>query len=186
MGAREDEIIDAATGVLSRYGLKRTTMADIATAAGISRQTLYASFPSKEDLFAGAVRRVTRQWCQAIEAAWAQTGDPAARIDAYLDIAVHAYFDQIRSMPDFQDLASLLNESGKQAKQEALEAKRAALERLFTPYADALARAGTTPRDLAEYVQSSAESLVYAATDGDHLRRLTRALSRSVVALLKG
>ena len=44
-------VFEAATKVFSQYGFKRTSMADIAEAAGMSRPALYVMFENKEDLF---------------------------------------------------------------------------------------------------------------------------------------
>jgi AcrR family transcriptional regulator len=47
--------------VFVRFGFQKTSMTDIARAAGISRASLYLSFNSKEELFrAGSVRAHTR------------------------------------------------------------------------------------------------------------------------------
>ncbi|MGY5807183.1 TetR/AcrR family transcriptional regulator [Rhizobium sp. LEGMi198b] len=53
--ARQTEILDAALEVFVRYGFKKTSMDDLARAAGLSRQGLYLHFPSKETLFAAMV-----------------------------------------------------------------------------------------------------------------------------------
>jgi AcrR family transcriptional regulator len=53
--ARRAEILAAATGVFVRYGFKKTSMDDVARAAGLSRQGLYLHFPNKTDLFRGVV-----------------------------------------------------------------------------------------------------------------------------------
>src|SRR5262245_5573714 len=53
--ARREKILDAATGVFVRYGFKKTSMDDVARAAGLSRQGLYLHFPNKVDLFRGVV-----------------------------------------------------------------------------------------------------------------------------------
>lgn len=55
------QILDAALPVFVRFGFRKTSMADIARAAGISRASLYLTFSSKEELFrAGSMRAHTR------------------------------------------------------------------------------------------------------------------------------
>lgn len=50
-------ILDAGFACAERFGIGRTTMSDVARAAGLSRQTLYRYFPSKHDLIAALVLR---------------------------------------------------------------------------------------------------------------------------------
>jgi AcrR family transcriptional regulator len=65
---RRAAILDAATGVFLRFGFRKTSMDDLARAAGLSRQGLYLQFPTKEALFKDAVLNVmatTRARAQA-------------------------------------------------------------------------------------------------------------------------
>jgi AcrR family transcriptional regulator len=55
--ARRAAILDAAVGVFLRYGFKKTSMDDLARAAGLSRQGLYLHFATKEAVFRDALRR---------------------------------------------------------------------------------------------------------------------------------
>ena len=48
---KREAVFEAASEVFSRYGFRRTSMNDIAEAAGISRPALYLMFDNKEDLF---------------------------------------------------------------------------------------------------------------------------------------
>ncbi|HEX5267493.1 MAG TPA: TetR/AcrR family transcriptional regulator, partial [Acidimicrobiales bacterium] len=47
-----DRILEGALQAMGRVGLRRLTMADVATVARLSRGTVYRYFPSKEDLLA--------------------------------------------------------------------------------------------------------------------------------------
>jgi AcrR family transcriptional regulator len=66
---RRDAITDAATGVFLRYGYKKTSMDDLARAAGLSRQGLYLHFKAKEALFTAALLRLASQIQAAARAA---------------------------------------------------------------------------------------------------------------------
>jgi TetR/AcrR family transcriptional regulator of autoinduction and epiphytic fitness len=52
---RISALLDAAVGVFARFGYRKTSMDDVARAAGVSRQGLYLSFANKEELFRRAV-----------------------------------------------------------------------------------------------------------------------------------
>ncbi|MEO7207509.1 MAG: helix-turn-helix domain-containing protein [Steroidobacteraceae bacterium] len=48
-------VLEAAVAVFARYGYRKTSMEDVARAAGVSRQGLYLSFANKEELFRRAL-----------------------------------------------------------------------------------------------------------------------------------
>jgi len=54
---RRDSILAAAIGVFARYGFKKTSVEDVARAAGISKQGLYLHFASKEELFVACLKK---------------------------------------------------------------------------------------------------------------------------------
>jgi AcrR family transcriptional regulator len=54
---RRELILDAAVGVFGRFGFKKTSVDDLAAAAGISKQGLYLHFSSKEELFLAGLQR---------------------------------------------------------------------------------------------------------------------------------
>ncbi len=55
MEAKRDALLDAACGVFARFGFRKTSMDEVARAAGVSRQGLYLQFADKEALFRKAV-----------------------------------------------------------------------------------------------------------------------------------
>lgn len=54
-GGKQERAVVGAAEQFMRYGYQRTTMADIARAAGMSRPALYLLFPGKEQAFEAAV-----------------------------------------------------------------------------------------------------------------------------------
>src|SRR5215207_421219 len=66
--AKRRRAADASLNVFQRYGFARTTMADIAEAAGMSRPALYLLFPNKEEIFAAAVQSANDRNFLAIRA----------------------------------------------------------------------------------------------------------------------
>jgi AcrR family transcriptional regulator len=85
---RRVALLQAAIGVFFRYGLHKTSMDDVARAAGISRQGLYRHFSSKEELFGETVRFVVND---ALHAAIAALDDDNATLPARLEAAVLAW-----------------------------------------------------------------------------------------------
>ena len=58
---RRAAVVEAAAEVFLRYGYARTTMAELAAAAALSRPTLYELFPGKDDLFAAVIDHLSQQ-----------------------------------------------------------------------------------------------------------------------------
>lgn len=54
---REQRILDAATDLITHYGYDKTTVEEIAQAAGVSKGAVYLHFKSKEDLFEALLLR---------------------------------------------------------------------------------------------------------------------------------
>jgi AcrR family transcriptional regulator len=71
-GAR---ILDAAFDRVMDVGLARTTVEDVARAAGLARQTIYRYYPSKEHLVTALVLREEERFLDGIREAFAKDPD---------------------------------------------------------------------------------------------------------------
>jgi AcrR family transcriptional regulator len=68
--ARRDEILEVALAVISRKGFHRTSIADIAGGARVSRATVYQYFADKRDILVALADRIARRIVDAADA-WA-------------------------------------------------------------------------------------------------------------------
>jgi AcrR family transcriptional regulator len=75
-------ILDAALPVFARYGFHKTTMVDIARAAGISRASLYLVLNSKEELFRAGSARAHERTMSDVESVLSSKGEVVDRIAA--------------------------------------------------------------------------------------------------------
>lgn len=62
---KQSQILDCALKVFARFGLKKTSLDDIAKAADISRQGIYLHFKSKDEIFKAAVLKFLAERSQA-------------------------------------------------------------------------------------------------------------------------
>ena len=79
-----DAILNAARTVLGER--PDTSMEEIATTAGVTRQTVYAHFPSRDALIAALLHAVGAETVAAMDAARLDTVPPADALRQYLDI----------------------------------------------------------------------------------------------------
>jgi AcrR family transcriptional regulator len=77
-------IIAKATMLFSRFGLEKTTMEDIARAAGKGKSTLYYYFKSKEEVFAQVIKAEIAGLKTAVEQAVAQENDPYEKFRTFM------------------------------------------------------------------------------------------------------
>jgi AcrR family transcriptional regulator len=84
MSSRPDDemvaVLDAAAGCYLRLGVTKTTAADIAAAAGISRATLYRRFGSQESIFLAVLERESMAMAAEVQEHLAGVDDPAERL----------------------------------------------------------------------------------------------------------
>ena len=179
----EARIVEAAIGVFVRYGAKKTTMADIAEAAGVSRQTVYASFGDKDGIIVACIRHVSEASLAAIRARLGGCGTLGEGLDVYFEETVVKSFEMLQEAGDPEDLISGHNEAGRAAIEEAHARQAALIAELLEPHADAIARSGQTPAQLARFVVTVAMGLKYGAGDRRALDELLHSLRRSVIAL---
>lgn len=79
---RRESILDAAEGLVLKYGLRGTSMEAIAREAGIAKPTLYAYFPDKDAVFAAVLDRLVGLWRGEFMAALGGDGDVVQRLAA--------------------------------------------------------------------------------------------------------
>ncbi|MEO1554752.1 MAG: helix-turn-helix domain-containing protein, partial [Pseudomonadota bacterium] len=68
MDAKTEHIVRAGWAMFARYGYAKTTMSDIATEAGVARQTVYNAFASKEDILRAVVRVAGEESLTSVQA----------------------------------------------------------------------------------------------------------------------
>ncbi|UXY29800.1 TetR/AcrR family transcriptional regulator [Streptomyces sp. HUAS TT20] len=82
MPAARESLLDAAYTALARRPWSAVRMVDVAAAAGVSRQTLYNEFGSKEGLARALVRREADGYLAGVERALASYSEPWDRLTA--------------------------------------------------------------------------------------------------------
>ncbi|MFI9151952.1 TetR/AcrR family transcriptional regulator [Streptomyces sp. NPDC053367] len=82
MPAARESLLDAAFAALARRPWAAVRMVDVAAAAGVSRQTLYNEFGSKDGLARALVRREADGYLAGVDRALATAQDPRGKLTA--------------------------------------------------------------------------------------------------------
>lgn len=113
-----DTLLDAAGDLMRERGWAEVTMADVAAAAGLSRQTLYHEFGSRSDFAQAYVLREADRFVAAVAAAVRSrrtdpTGALVAAFEVFLDAAEgHPLIRAITSGGDGDELLALITSRG--------------------------------------------------------------------------
>lgn len=69
-------LVEAGRELFARYGLKKTTVEELAHAAGVAKGTFYLIFPSKETLYGQVLfQEITRMTARLVERSFQATND---------------------------------------------------------------------------------------------------------------
>src|SRR3982074_3011095 len=63
--ARQTHVLETALTVFARHGFSKTSIEDIAIAAGISRQGIYLRFKNKDEIFSASIQKTLDDGLQA-------------------------------------------------------------------------------------------------------------------------
>ncbi len=185
MSIGQETLIEAAIRVIQRYGIRRTTMHDVATEAGVSRQTLYTVFSNKEALLRGTVRLIADRSLEAIERDCSASMPLSAQLDViFRELAVRPY-QLVHSSPETNDIVEGLTDACAEEVRDAGVRSRAVLERLLAPYLTQLHAADMSAEQLADFLHTTLSGIKKLARDEAHLHASLETLKRMVLLLLR-
>jgi len=101
---KEQRVIQAATDVFLRYGFKRTTMGDLAAAAGLSRPALYLLFCNKERIFEASLEAFADATLEEIRTGLRGAGSPMDKLRLAFELWAIRPFQMLQGSPDARDL----------------------------------------------------------------------------------
>jgi AcrR family transcriptional regulator len=183
--SRRRRVLEAALGVFTRFGYRKTSMDEVARAAHISRQGLYLHFASKEDLFRATVQHTLESSLHAVSRTLRDTSLPLEpKLVRAFDEWVGKYVGMMGGdAADLAEAASALIgpvfEEHENLFAEML-AKALGASRLAAAYKPA----GLTARQLADTLSATARGLKHSASREAFLRGMTVAV-RALCAPLK-
>jgi AcrR family transcriptional regulator len=165
---RREALLEAAVVVFARYGFRKTSMDEVARAAGVSRQGLYLLFADKEELFRRALTyKLARQLSTAV-VVLSRTADALeGRLIAACDEWAGQFIGTMGA--DAADLmcASTSLAGDTLAHYEALFEKALAHAIEASPLLNFCTSAGVSPADAAKALHATARGLKH----GSHSRQ---------------
>ena len=107
----EQDIINSARKLIQQFGLKKTTMEDIAKAAGKSKSTLYYYFKDKEEIFDRVINLEIDEFFQTVKTAVDKQVDAISMLKIYIVTKVKtlSYKTNLYSFAIENDLQGRIN-----------------------------------------------------------------------------
>lgn len=159
-------ILDAAQTLFSRYGFRRTSIDDLARAAGIAKGTVYLYFATKEAIFRALCEKLIATVLRDAAAAADADGSVGERVTAVLQAKIGFFHALVVASPHAAELLDSNSRLGADlfaaADARYLAILTRVLEQAERRREISLRRAGTTATGLAELLFTGAHG---AATD---------------------
>ena len=180
MEPEDAHILDTVITVVTRYGMKRTTMADLANATGVSRQTLYDRFGDKDGIMAAAIDLIAERVCRDLRVEFSQEGDLASNLEAYFRIGVWPTYEIVKAMPDAADFEKGMGAASAAAIRSAGSAKEAILTEVLRTH---LPHDNPPPEHVARFFEQSSCQAKMSGMPREDLAQFLFVLKASTLAL---
>ncbi len=176
------QIVAAAKERFMRYGYAKTTMGDIAEEAGLSRQTLYNAFSSKEEIMCLVVRVAGEETQSAVEQAWASSKTLDDKLEHFHDLVPVKWYVELYKAPDW---AELIEGMHKAARHEVDAIDKRWKSSLCDMVQDMMPdQTQDDVFDVVDFFYNASLNAKHGATDVDHLRRRLATIRKATLALL--
>ncbi|WP_331251875.1 helix-turn-helix domain-containing protein [Ruegeria lacuscaerulensis] len=185
MKNRDAHILEAAVRLFLRFGVKRTSMNDIAEEAGLSRQTLYKAFANKDEVLQATIRSMADKVVVDIEAGLMKTTGLSAQLDVIFQHTVIEHYDVLQSSPNAEDIIAGVTASSQKELEAGAQRNTEIIARVLEPFSDDLRAADLSVDQYADFIQRTATAAKYTAKNRKHLVQLLDALRVSVLKVVE-
>lgn len=187
--AKKLRALEGAMKAFFAYGYQRTSMDDIAKAAGMSRPALYLLFRNKPDIFQEGAERVFERSAMRLEEVLNGPGSFSERLFRSVDEGMIAMMARMNASPHGAELVDMKNELAGSLMQKWHEASvglfRNAIEEEAKTSGIDLAARGLTAHVLAELLVDGLEGVKHRVADVETQRTALRQLIRVIELALK-
>ena len=162
MDDKKQQILRAAMRAVTRYGIKRTSMEDIANEADISRPAIYQFFRNKDDVIVSCIDLVIEDAFSVANAACIDICEPKAKTATFYIAYLSFFHALVVTGSHGQDLQDASNRLGGERMAAAQQKFAAQLNEMAGLKAD---------DDLGQILMLAGSGIKYETPDGDVLQR---------------
>ena len=174
-------ICDAAARVFMQYGVKRTGMGEIAQEAGVSRQTLYNLFPSKDAVLVATIKLFMDRSLAEARADLRELTRLEDQLPVVLEHLARRPYAMLHASPHTQDVIDGVGEESRRVIAECTGRFRDLVEELLAPIEDRVGASGLSLSAFADAIVTFAAAAKHEARDQAHLDELLTCLTAMVL-----
>ena len=172
MNEKHVHIVETASRLFAHYGVGKTSMAEIASAAGMARQTVYNAFENKEDLIFAALLHYAGKFRADIERDCAGSPELDRRLDVLYQHLAVIPFEAMQKLPHLDEILLIGESLSSERKTQIRDIYINAIQHVFLPFENQLLDQGMVPTQLYDLMKSILTQIKRDANDTEHLRRL--------------
>ena len=168
----EKKILDATIVLVGVYGMRKTSVGDIAGRADLSRQTVYNLFASKDEIYKAAIEYLGEQWRAKARAGLEKADTLPEKLDVVFDVFTIDAFKFSRSKPDTHDMFAEAHNVSGDVIQKFFRENRKVIADVLRPYAPNLKNNGLTVEQFADQIETACRGYKRDARSLAHLKEL--------------
>lgn len=181
MSENKIRILEATLKTVSRYGVRKTSVGDIAKESGLSRQTIYNLFETRDDIFRAAMAHAGDSSRTRLRKKLANLDTLSDQLDAMFNEFVVAGYKFSHRSPDAHDIVQGSHEIAHEVLQASFDANAALIAELLQPYEAKLDGKGIRVDQLAVFIEMAGRGV---KRDAESLKQLEDLLAAHKALIL--
>jgi len=182
---KKARVLEAAESVFLRFGYRRTTMGDLAAAAGMSRPALYLVFCNKEEVFEAVLRTFTARTLEELRQGLDARITPQEKLRFAFELWAVRPFGFFEASPELREPLHGGLAFAKEAMDQAVAAFEAVLVDILAPLGATAPPKALPPGQIARVLTRAVHGFKESARDPEELRAMIDGLLEMVLASLR-
>jgi AcrR family transcriptional regulator len=182
---KKARVLEAAESVFLRFGYRRTTMGDLAAAAGMSRPALYLVFCNKEEVFEAVLRSFTARTLEEIRQGVDSRPTPQEKLRFAFELWAVRPFGFFEASPELREPLHGGLTFAREAIDQAIAAFEVELVGILAPLSATAPAKALPPGQIARVLTRAVHGFKESAQDADELRAMIDGLLEMVLASLR-
>ena len=183
--AKKAKVLEAAQSVFFRYGYRRTTMGDLASAAGVSRPALYLLYCNKEQVFEAVLRDFLARTLAKVREGLKAPATAEEKLRLAFELWAVRPFGLLVATPDAKELIDCGFAFAREAIDQGMADFEAELAAILAPLHAQAPDQTLGPEQIARILTRAVHGFKESAADPESLRAMIEGLLKMVLGSMR-